>query len=276
VGDRPIPREVLADRAAAYFLDLDGTLLDESGPIPGAAAALQALRRRGIPFRVLTNTSRHSRRRVLSRMAEYEFDVRFDEVFTAVYAGVAWLRARSIERIAPFVSEDALEDLREFALMGGVSGAKPSATPEAVVVGDMGAAWTHEVLNEALRYLLDGAALVALQRGRYWMGPSGLEVDAGAYVAALEYAADTESVVCGKPNTEFFTGAVASLPAGSDAPDASGIVMVGDDLWNDVDGAQRAGLEGWLVRTGKFRQQVLDASGIVPDRVIDSVAVLAS
>ena len=106
-----------------------------------------------------------------------------------------------------------------------------------------------------------------MQRGRYWLGPAGLEIDAGSYVAALEYATDTTAVVCGKPNVEFFEEAVADL--GSRA-----VIMVGDDLTADIQGAQRAGLQGWLVRTGKFRQDVLDASDIVPDRVIASVAEL--
>lgn len=273
MGNRPLSREILIDEASAFFLDLDGTLLDERGdPIPGAVEALGALRRRGVPFRILTNTSRHSRRRVLERLRAHRFDVVADEVFTAVLAGVAWLEARSITRIAPFVSDGALEDLDGFALVGGVSGKVTDVRPDAVVVGDMGDRWTHAVLNDALRYLLDGASLVALQRGRHWIGPTGIEVDAGAYVAALEYAANTESVVCGKPNAEFFFGAMNSL----DEPANQRIAMIGDDVWNDVAGAQQAGLEGWLVRTGKFRQQVVDESGIRPDRVIDSVAALTA
>ena len=50
--------------------------------------------------------------------------------------------------------------------------------------------------------------------------------------------------------------------------------MVGDDLWSDVEGAQRAGLQGWLVRTGKFRPDTLEASPIIPDRILGSVAEL--
>jgi ribonucleotide monophosphatase NagD (HAD superfamily) len=42
-----------------------------------------------------------------------------------------------------------------------------------------------------------------------------------------------------------------------------------------VQGAQRAGLEGWLVRTGKFREAALRDSGITPNRVLPSVAALA-
>jgi ribonucleotide monophosphatase NagD (HAD superfamily) len=53
-----------------------------------------------------------------------------------------------------------------------------------------------------------------------------------------------------------------------------GVAMVGDDLWSDVEGAQRAGLQGWLVRTGKFRDDALRTAGITPDRILSSVAEL--
>ena len=67
--------------------------------------------------------------------------------------------------------------------------------------------------------------------------------------------------------------ALASLGAdGVTGPE--GGVMVGDDLWGDIEGAQGAGLEAWLVRTGKFREEVYARSGIVADRVIESVAEL--
>ncbi len=192
-----------------------------------------------------------------------------------MHAAVGWLRCRGIRVVAPFVANDALQDLAGFDLIGGTSGTVAQSIPEVVVIGDIGDRWSHHLLNEAFRYVMDGASLVALQRGRYWLGPTGLEIDAGSYVAALEYATGTTAVVCGKPNAEFFEAAVVEL--GGRAVRRSGgrdVVMVGDDLWSDIQGAQRAGLQGWLVRTGKFRQDVLESSDIVPDRVIESVAEL--
>ena len=190
-----------------------------------------------------------------------------------MHAAVGWLQRRGIRVIAPFVAEDALEDLAVFELVGGTSSGMSRRPPEAAVIGDIGERWSHRLLNEAFRYVMDGAHLIALQRGRYWLGPTGLEIDAGSYVAALEYATDRAAVVCGKPNVEFFEEAVAEL-GGELGLDGQPIVMVGDDLWSDVQGAQRAGLQGWLVRTGKFRQEVLESSDVVPDRVIASVAEL--
>jgi HAD superfamily hydrolase (TIGR01450 family) len=295
VGGRPIPREVLTDHLAGVLLDVDGTLLTETGPIPGAAAVVARLRHRGFPFRILTNITRRSRQSVVDRLRRYGIAVEREEVFTAVYAGADWMQRRGVRRLAPFVTDDALEDLRDFELVGGTAGPRgggeegasvpprdrPPARPDAVLIGDVGERWTHALLNEAFRYVMGGAQLVALQMGRYWQGPSGLEVDAGAYVTALEYATGAEATVCGKPNREFFEAAIASLrePARRNGPTTAAtalppIAMVGDDLWADIDGAQQAGLEGWLVRTGKFHEDTLATSGIRPDRVLDSVAEL--
>jgi HAD superfamily hydrolase (TIGR01458 family) len=273
----------LIDRLAGVLLDVDGTLLTETGTVPGAAAVVERLRQRGFPFRILTNITRRSRQSVVDRLRRHGIAVERDEVFTAVYAGADWMKRRGIRRVAPFLTDDALEDLRDFELVGGTAGRRggteqaPPAPPDAVLIGDVGERWTHALLNEAFRYVMDGAQLVALQMGRYWLGPTGLEVDAGAYVTALEFATGREATVCGKPNREFFEAAIGSLePAehGDRPTPTPPVAMVGDDLWADVDGAQRAGLEGWLVRTGKFREDTLAASGIRPDRVLDSVAEL--
>lgn len=255
--------------APALLIDLDGTLYTDVGAVPGAVDAMGRLRRRGLPFRLVTNTTRRSRRGLVERLRGYGFEVHPEEVYTSVLAGVRVLRERGIRRVAPFVAREALEDLSEFGLAGGTSSSPAtSATPAAVVVGDLGHEWTHALLNEAFRYVLDGAFLLAFQRDRYWLGKTGLELDAGAYVAALEYATNTQAAVSGKPSTGFYLGALSQM--GMRGP--AGAAMVGDDLWADVAGAQGAGLQGWLVRTGKFRQDVLEKSGVKPDRVLGSIA----
>jgi HAD superfamily hydrolase (TIGR01458 family) len=171
--------------------------------------------------------------------------------------------------VAPFVPAAALEDLAGLSLAGGTSD-RPRGAVEAVVLGDLGERWTYDLLQEAFEQLMAGAALVALSRDRYFRQGERLVLDAGPFVAALEYAANTSADVAGKPSTAFFAAAVASLGLARDRS----VAMVGDDLWSDVEGAQRAGLQGWLVRTGKFRQDVLRGASIVPDRVLESVAVL--
>jgi phospholysine phosphohistidine inorganic pyrophosphate phosphatase len=140
----------------------------------------------------------------------------------------------------------------------------------AVVVGGLGDGWDVAVLNRAFRLLMADPRppFVALGMTRYWRAPDGLRLDTGAFVAALEQAADTLAVVLGKPAATFYQAALARL-----GHPAAEVVMVGDDIRTDVDGAQRAGLAGVLVRTGKFDPADLDGD-ITPSAVLDTIADL--
>jgi phospholysine phosphohistidine inorganic pyrophosphate phosphatase len=256
---------------AAYLLDLDGTLYSGDAAIPGAADAVGRLRRDQVPFRLVTNTTSRSRRMLVDRLAGYGLTVGAEEIVTATVAGATLLRARGFSRVAPFVPSAALEDLGGLTLVGGTSD-RPAGAAEAVVLGDLGERWTYALLQEAFDHLMAGATLVALSRDRYFRQGERLALDAGPFVAALEYAASMQAEIAGKPSRAFFAAAVSGLNLALDRS----IAMVGDDLWSDVEGAQRAGLQGWLVRTGKFREDVLRSASVRPDRVLESVAVLGS
>jgi HAD superfamily hydrolase (TIGR01458 family) len=137
-----------------------------------------------------------------------------------------------------------------------------------VVLGDLGEGWDFHTLNRAFRLLMAETrpALVALGMTRYWRAADGLRLDVAPYVKALEHASGARAVVLGKPAPEFFRAGLARV----DCP-AGEAVLIGDDIVGDVQGAQRVGLQGVLVRTGKFR--VSDLAGeIRPDAVLDSIA----
>ena len=266
-------------RPVAYLLDLDGTLYAGGTAVPGAPEALERLRRGGVPFRLVTNTTSRSRAMLVQRMRGYGFAVEPEEIFTATLAGAAFARESGVRVVAPFLPTPALADLSGLDLVGGSSGRTPppgaargSGAPEAVLLGDLAEGWTYDLLQEAFEYVMGGASIIALSRDRYWQRGERLALDAGPFVAALEYATGVDAVVAGKPSPAFYSAALASLGVARAAETA----MVGDDLWSDVQGAQRAGLEGWLVRTGKFREETLRDSGITPDRVLPSVAALAA
>ena len=222
-----------------------------------------------MPYRLVTNTTSRSRIMLVERLQGYGFEVSPDEIFTATVAGVGLAEKMGHRRIAPFTPEAALEDMGLLELVGGVSGRPAANRPDSVVVGDLAERWSYQLLQEAFEYLMAGAELIALSRDRYWLRDDRLALDAGPFVAALEFATGRPARIAGKPSATFFAEALRSLGV-----PASRTAMVGDDLWSDVEGAQRAGLQGWLVRTGKYREPALRESGIRPDRILDSVALL--
>jgi ribonucleotide monophosphatase NagD (HAD superfamily) len=104
---------------------------------------------------------------------------------------------------------------------------------------------------------------------RYWRAGDGLQLDAGPFVKALEYASGQAPVVTGKPAPDFYRAAIDLLGVDTD----STVYMIGDDIVGDIEAAQQVGLHGLLVRTGKFRETDL-GSAITPDAILNSVADL--
>ncbi|MFI5211127.1 MAG: HAD-IIA family hydrolase [Gemmatimonadales bacterium] len=263
----------------AYLLDLDGTLYSGGAPIPGAVAAVAALHERGLPFRFLTNTTSRSRAGIVRKLQAFGFAIGPAHIQTPVVVATALARAEGLTTIVPFIAEDALDDLAGFELRGGSGGKGGPAlhtspglsASSAVLIGDLGAQWTFALMQEAFEHLNAGARFLALSRDRYFRSAEGLRLDAGPFVAALEYATGREATVVGKPSPAYYAEALAAVGA---TGHSERVAMVGDDLWSDVAGAQRAGCQGWLVRTGKFTEEALHQSGITPDRILDSIADL--
>jgi HAD superfamily hydrolase (TIGR01458 family) len=247
--------------ARVVLLDIDGVLYVEDEPVAGAVAAVERLRADGRTLRFVTNTTSRSRAATLAKLGRLGFTVAERELMTPVALAVRVCRERGHRRVALLVPAEVEEDFGGLEIIGGDAGA------DAVIVGDLGDAWSYGALNRAFRLIMDGADLIALQKNRFWLRADGLSLDAGPFVAALEYATDREATVVGKPARGFFDEVLAD--AGATAAEA---VMVGDDIESDIGGALAAGLAGILVRTGKYRRHVVDASSVEPTATVDSVA----
>lgn len=248
------------------LIDIDGVLTVSWKPLPGAVAAIEALRSADLPFALVTNTTSRTRARIAETLVDAGFPVGPDDVLGAAAATAAHLRENHPGAACLLLSSgDVADDLDGVRLVG------PDADDvDVVVLGGAGPEFSYEALDTVYRHLQRDAALVAMHRNLYWRTDAGLQLDTGAFLLGLEKAADVEAVVLGKPSGAFFAAALSTLGVGR-----SEAVMVGDDLEADVLGAQRAGIPGVLVRTGKFTQR--DEDGIDDDRpqhVVDSIADL--
>jgi phospholysine phosphohistidine inorganic pyrophosphate phosphatase len=243
----------------ALLLDLSGVIYVQDEAVPGAAEALTELRERGLPLRLVTNTTMRPRRAILERLDRLGIDADPSELLTPATLARRRCEEAGYNSVALVVLDELREDLEGLEQRGDRA--------DAVVIGDLGDAWDYEVLNRAFRQLIDGAELIALQRNRYWETADGISLDAGPFVAALEYAIGRRAEVVGKPSPAFFELALADLGVGADRA-----AMVGDDVEADVGGALEAGIAGILVRTGKYREADVRASGIEPTATVDSIA----
>ncbi|CAK8692123.1 haloacid dehalogenase-like hydrolase domain-containing protein 2 [Clavelina lepadiformis] len=223
-------------RAKAVLVDLSGTLHIEDQVIPGCHEALSKLRKSGLKVKFVTNTTKEDLHSLHQRLIRLGFEIEENEIYTSLTAARQLLESEG-SRPYLMLTESAKKDFV------GID----TNVPNAVVVGLSSQHFRYEAMNYALRLLLDGASLIAINKARYFKRPDGFALGPGAFAAALEYATDKKSTIVGKPEASFFLGAIKDLDC---TPEEC--VMIGDDVRDDIDGAIKAKMEGILVQTGKY------------------------
>ena len=230
----------LLEGIRGVLMDVDGTLLVGDAAVPGAAETLAHLRREGIALRLTTNTTRRPRAAVAEALRRAGIETSAEEVFAPAHLAKRRILASGRPRAMLLVPPGCYADFE------GV--ADDETDPAWVVLGDLGAGFTWERLNAAFQALRRGARLLALHKNRAWIaGAEGLVLDAGPFVAALEYATGAIAEVVGKPSRAFFGLAMEEMGLRPEE-----VLVVGDDPETDGAGGAAAGCRIVLVRTGKL------------------------
>ena len=247
---------------ACILLDVDGVLHVSGEPIPGAAEAVARLRRQGHSLRFVTNNSTRPRAVLAEELRGLGFELEEDELQTTPGAAARELAGK---RVFALVMAAIVPDLEGIELVGEQADAVLlggcDETPEPNQV------FSYMNLGRAFEELQMGADFYCLHKNKWWQTSRGQMLDAGAFVAGLEYATGIDATVLGKPSPAFFAAALEALDA---EPELTW--MVTDDVEADVRGAQLFGMRTALVRTGKFRPETLESSGLVPEIVLSSLA----
>jgi HAD superfamily hydrolase (TIGR01458 family) len=265
------------------LLDLDGVIVLKGQAIPGAAEAVASLDRRGIPYRIVTNTSLLSRDSLARFGASIGIDIPPERILSGLSISAAYTARHFPGRpLYVLASEDARLEFDGQRLLSDDEAGASDASAAAVVVGDSPEVVNHPTLNRAFRLIRGGAQLIGMHKNQWWLTPDGPTIDSGAIVAGLEYSTGVRATIVGKPSREFFATAAAEIQAELSARDGGGrvsrskLAMVGDDILTDVFAAQRAGFRGVFVLTGKHDRADLEeavrAKGRSPDLVADSLA----
>lgn len=232
-------------------------------PIEGAKETVAMLEERGYRYRFVSNTTSKSRKSLAKFLGDMGFDIPIDRIFTPVIAAAERIGSERENRCFLLTKPDVRRDFEE----AGIPLAEEDV--DYVVVGDAEDDFTYDRLKRAFRLVMEGARIIALEKDRYWMGADGLCLSAGPFVAALEYATGAVAEVVGKPSRDFFEMALAGMGAS-----AKETAMIGDDINTDVGGAQNAEMMGILVRTGKYREDLVEYSNVIPDLILESISEL--
>ena len=250
----------------AILFDLDGVFYEGATPVKGAVEALKWVRENNIPYLFITNTTSRNRLDLVAKLYEMGITADIDHILTPAVAAVAWLQAHKKSNIALFVPNAIHPEFLRF------TGTKKTADQpvDGLVIGDLGKQWTYDKLNKAFRLLMNEPhpVFIALGMTRYWQADDGLRLDVAPFAMALQHASQVQAIVLGKPSADYYRAALRMLKT-----KPADTVIIGDDLYTDIEGGQQLGMRGILVRTGKFQLRDMKAD-VRPDAVLDSVADL--
>jgi HAD superfamily hydrolase (TIGR01458 family) len=244
------------------LLDVDGVLHVGMKPTDGAVETLHWLEQQGYRTCFVTNTTTMARATLARRLQGIGLPINEQHLVTAPVATANYIRQHYPgKRCWLLTKGDTATDFAGIEL--GESNA------DVIVIGGAEELLTYEAMNNAFRMLMDGAELLATHTNLYWLDKDGLRLDSGPYVYALELATGKHATVLGKPNRAFFEQALRVIDV-----TAAEAIMVGDDLENDVRGAQQAGLRGLLACTGKHHADSPLLQKVHPDAILPSIADL--
>ena len=252
------------DDIKGWLIDLEGTLYVGDTLFQGAKELVGKLRGNGKSFRFISNSTVLSRKQISRKLQNLGIPTEEKEIFTASSAAAHILK--SFDGIKCFfaVADSLMDDFKGIEIS--------EKNPDYVVIGDVGTAVNYDLINKIFKFVMAGSELIALQKNKFSRGIDGLQIDAGAFVTAIEYAADKEAKIIGKPSRQFFNLAVHDIRVETGQRWLSAeFAMVGDDIESDIKGAMDAGLAGILVKTGKSNDSYSAHFGIVPDMTFDSV-----
>jgi HAD superfamily hydrolase (TIGR01458 family) len=246
----------------AVCLDISGVLYEGNTVIPGAVEAVGLLQTAGLPVRLVTNSSRKSSIAIHQDLQRMGFTVRPEHIYTAPKAAHDYLLQHNLR---PYCLIDP-SIVSEFSDL-------PQAEVNAVFIADAGEDFTYQALNRAFRLCLDGCPLIAVGDNKYFRQDGQLQLDAGPFIKAIEYASGQTATICGKPSATFYQQVLSSLSHGEHSMAAETVLMIGDDVIADVQGAMNANLQGCLVTTGKYRpgdERQASAAWLV-DSVVEAI-----
>jgi NagD protein len=251
------------DGIECWLTDMDGVLVHEDQPVPGARELLTQWRETGTPFLVLTNNSIFTPRDLSALLRNSGIEVPEQNIWTSALATAAFLKSQSPGGTAFVIGEAGI-----LTAMHEAGFIMTESDPDYVVVGET-RNYSFEALTKAVRLINGGARFISTNPDATGPSAQGVLPATGAINALITAATGKQPYIVGKPNPMMFRSALNRIGAHSENTG-----MIGDRMDTDIVAGIEAGLHTVLVLTGISTPSSIERYPFRPDEIVDSVADL--
>ncbi|QNS06025.1 HAD-IIA family hydrolase [Streptomyces xanthii] len=247
----------------SWLTDMDGVLMHEGVPIPGADSFIKKLRDSGKPFLVLTNNSMYTARDLHARLNRIGLEVPMENIWTSALATARFVDSQRPNGTAYVIGEAGLT-----TALHDVGYILSDADPDFVILGET-RTYSFEALTKAIRLINGGARFIATNPDNTGPSTEGVLPATGSVAALITKATGKEPYFVGKPNPLMMRTGLNAIGAHSESS-----AMIGDRMDTDVLAGLEAGMTTFLVLTGLTSQSDIDRFPFRPTKVVDSIADL--
>ncbi|MCW2872529.1 HAD-IIA family hydrolase [Actinacidiphila oryziradicis] len=247
----------------SWLTDMDGVLIHEGTPIPGADAFIKRLRESGKPFLVLTNNSIYTPRDLHARLNRMGLEVPVESIWTSALATARFLDEQRPGGTAYVIGEAGLT-----TALHDIGYILTDVEPDYVVLGET-RTYSFEALTKAIRLINGGARFIATNPDETGPSPEGVLPATGSVAALITKATGKDPYFVGKPNPLMMRAGLNVIGAHSETS-----AMIGDRMDTDVLAGLEVGMTTMLVLTGLTKLPDIDRYPFRPSRVVNSIADL--
>ena len=250
----------------SLLLDLDGVLVKNKklDLFEDTLDFLSFLRKKEIPFKVVSNNSRIPPDTLRKRLSEKGIVLKEGELLTALMVAPEYLKR--FKSVYAFCEEE----VKEYLKREGIN-LRDDHNVEAVFVAQNHKVDFKQVKTATSALKINNAKLVAVNLNKLAKDNDNLFYPAtGSWVKMFAYATDYpegQIVSLGKPSEEFFRLALKGF-------EDKEVYFASDDFYTDLIPAERFGIKPLFLTTGKYSLEDIQKAGYKPFGVFNSLTEL--
>ncbi|WP_371616019.1 HAD-IIA family hydrolase [Streptomyces sp. NBC_00454] len=247
----------------SWLTDMDGVLIHEGTPIPGADAFINRLRESGKPFLVLTNNSIYTPRDLQARLSRMGLEVPVENIWTSALATAKFLDDQRPGGTAYVIGEAGLT-----TALHDIGYILTDHEPDYVVLGET-RTYSFEAMTKAVRLINAGARFICTNPDETGPSTEGPLPATGAVAALITKATGKQPYFAGKPNPLMMRTGLNAIGAHSHSS-----AMIGDRMDTDILAGLEAGMQTFLVLTGLTSKEDTEKFPYRPTKTVNSIADL--